>query len=415
MSSTDRILVLADDLTGANDTAVTFADAGFETLLLHDSDISSLGAAAEVLAISADSRPIGTEAEARTFNSIERAKRLGVSRLYLKIDSTMRGSVEFQISGALNAWKSSHHAPVALVCPAYPEMGRRVAGGILTVNGVPASDTPSGRDPVCPVRADLMTDLIPGSLQLSPRSAADLVTTVGDSSSEIFVIDAQTDEELAEIARAAILLGERAILVGSAGLAQALSKLMTPQSPPLEGSDLARSKPPLIVVSSIHDTSQTQVDTHIGSHLGVTSTVFSPHPAQLLNDAAMTSLSQQVVALAQLADRALIIRANPSKVKSSLTNVELARDFAEKLSVLALRALESDNFSSVVLVGGDGAAQLIERLGTTQLRILRSVAPGVPLAEAVDGRWPGLRVVTKSGGFGEENLISEITGKLWKA
>ncbi|HBO38842.1 MAG TPA: hypothetical protein DD638_09285, partial [Pasteurellaceae bacterium] len=97
----DNLLVIADDLTGANDTGVMFAEAGFNTRLvinlasLESTDFSQ----AEVFSISTDSRPLGIGAEAKAEQTVLSSIKKGIDRIYLKIDSTMRGSVQYQING----------------------------------------------------------------------------------------------------------------------------------------------------------------------------------------------------------------------------------------------------------------------------------------------------------------------------
>ncbi|GGH09012.1 hypothetical protein GCM10011586_26810 [Silvibacterium dinghuense] len=47
-------------------------------------------------------------------------------------------------------------------------------------------------------------------------------------------------------------------------------------------------------------------------------------------------------------------------------------------------------------------------LGIRSLRLLREFAPGVPMGIAEGGAFDGVRVMLKSGGFGERDLLQRV-------
>ena len=83
---------------------------------------------------------------ARTVHALSRS----VDRLFLKIDSTARGSIDGQVAGALTAWQVDHPDAVAVICPAFPDLGRTVLDGRVLVNGQPVHETAAAADPVTP-------------------------------------------------------------------------------------------------------------------------------------------------------------------------------------------------------------------------------------------------------------------------
>ena len=88
---------MADDLTGAMDTGVHFAQADLSTTIwLSDEAVPP----AEVVVLTTDSRGLsGEEAYAR---SKEAAERLGGRHLFKKLDGTMRGNVGQEVDGMLD-------------------------------------------------------------------------------------------------------------------------------------------------------------------------------------------------------------------------------------------------------------------------------------------------------------------------
>ena len=145
-------------------------------------------------------------AEERTAEALHALMHAGIERIFLKIDSTMRGSVPGQVAGALAAWRTVHPDARAFVCPAYPLMGRTVESGRLLVNGVPVDRTAFGSDPVTPVKASDMSELLPDS-------------------SAVRTFDAATDADLMRIAEFISAAGPSVIPVGSGGLAEAVAEV----------------------------------------------------------------------------------------------------------------------------------------------------------------------------------------------
>ena len=403
-----KLLVVADDLTGANDTGVMFAEAGFTTILetntisLEKIDISR----GDIFSVSTDSRAIGEQAEQKTYQVISQGINKKINQLYLKIDSTMRGSVHFQIKGALKAWRTLYPNAKAIICSAYPTMGRTIENGHLYVNNIPVNETPSGKDAICPVRSSYLLDLLPEAMHLPCSTVAELISQINSTNSEQIIIDAKTEYDLSVIANVINQLGNHIIPVGSAGLADHLIRKHQKQVI-TKDTNLGRT---LILVTSIHETSQNQVDQYI-STVGAKSIVFNPSPSQLINyELSNEALILQFKALIHSSTENVIIRANPSQIiNNSFGNIpEIAKKIAEYLAELGICALNHEKFDSLILFGGDGAAMLLNKMNISEMNIQYAIVPGVPLCIINNDQYNGLKVITKSGGFGDKNLLNDI-------
>ena len=64
--------------------------------------------------------------------------------------------------------------------------------------------------------------------------------------------------------------------------------------------------------------------------------------------------------------------------------------------------------AALVLTGGDTARAVCGAIGVQALEISREVAPGIPVSLLQGGRWDGLPVVTKAGGFGDSETLARI-------
>ena len=139
------LTIVADDLTGACDTGALFTGLGRVGVF-----VAPTGPVGdwETVALDTETRSASTEAaRTRVQHALgQAAPRLRRGRLFKKIDSTLRGHVGAELDALMNAGSVES----ALVCPAFPEQGRRVGGGVLTVDNRPVHETAIGRDPGYP-------------------------------------------------------------------------------------------------------------------------------------------------------------------------------------------------------------------------------------------------------------------------
>ena len=74
-------------------------------------------------------------------------------------------------------------------------------------------------------------------------------------------------------------------------------------------------------------------------------------------------------------------------------------------------ALKSGNFEAVLVCGGDTAYGMLKAVGFPPIRPMGEVLTGVPISRvAIDGR--DIYLITKAGGFGELDILTQIRKKL---
>ena len=188
-----RLAIIADDLTGAMDAAAPFAERGLavQLVLCGAPRMPPAAAASDVVAFDTHSRHLppaeAVAAVARCIAALPRG-----TPLFKKIDSTLRGAVVEEIRAAAAG------SGMIVIAPAVPRQGRTVRGGQVFVHGVPLGEAASGG--AAPFTGSLRAALAPLPCVMP---------------------DCATEGDLAEIARAA---PADALLVGAAGLAQALAQ-----------------------------------------------------------------------------------------------------------------------------------------------------------------------------------------------
>ncbi|ASR36020.1 serine kinase [Prauserella marina] len=381
------IAIIADDLTGAGDTAVQFSEQGWTAELRLRSGETSPGAAATVVAVTTDSRALGEhDAAVKVRDATARLREQGVTRFFKKVDSTLRGPIRAEIDAALGVLAPG---TIAVVCPAFPDVGRTVAGGTLLVDGVPVAETVIGSDPVNPVTMSEVPELLGAPLvRLDPAEPpsrwADRIREAG---SGVVVLDAADNAGLDRIAAAVAELGDRALPVGSAGLASALAKRWRPRERPSTA---------LVVVTSLNAASREQAS----ALTDAAAVRHEPTGLELSDDTAWEVFVDGVLASASARPRALLVIA-PERETATVAAGLVPRRLADA----AARVVRSGNVAGVVVTGGDGARALLDGLDSTGIRLRGHVAPGVALGAVVGGWAAGLPVATKAGGFGGPGVL----------
>ena len=262
-----KLLILADDLSGAADCAVAGVRAGLRSAVMLRADVGhpiGYPTTADVLALDTDTRRANAVDAAATQVAAWHALARPATRLYKKIDSTLRGNVAAEVAALAPL------AGLAIVAPAFPAAGRTTRDGRQWLHGVAVEDTEVWRNESIGGRADLrvmlerqglqtavltLDDVRAGAAALAGRLAALQADGV-----QAVVCDAQTDDDLAHIAETSVRLAH-VFWVGSAGLAPALIRAagLGSANAAVEGdAATAIAGPVLTVVGSMSSVSHAQ-------------------------------------------------------------------------------------------------------------------------------------------------------------
>lgn len=353
--------VVADDLTGALEVGALAAAQGIPTSVVVGGTRAAAvaGATDDLVVVDAETRRPAADREARFAAGLAIAG-AALPRLYVKIDSTLRGA----IGAHLAATSRCTGRPLVLV-PAYPALGRTVVDGLLLVDGRPLTSTAFAADVHQPVRSSSVLDLFSGIMPaVQIRTAGDLRRQLAaGAQDQVFVCDASSEADLDAIAE--VVDGSRAVLAGSGGFAGRWLRTVlaerraTPAFPAVTR--------PVLICGSRHPTSLTQATA--AEQAGIP--VLRPPDGPGVSDPATVA--------AALGQRAAV----------------------------AIDELRAD---LVVVFGGDTAFATLQALGCDAVQPLGELLPGVPVSRPRDG---GPAFVTKAGGFaGADDVVAAVLGLL---
>ena len=401
-SSRASVLVLADDLSGAAETAAVLMSRTTRTeLVLAPTSAGSLPPATDVLVVDLDDRDLAPAAAVARTEALLDALPAGrpAPRMLAKLDSLLRGNVAARV-GVLHARAG------VVVAPALPALNRVVRDGVLRVDGAPLSETRAwategvpAPDSVAAAVAPLPTVLLDLATVRSDRLASAIARAVGDG--RVPVCDGETDADLDAVVAAVTALSAELpdlAVVGSAGLAAALGRTWSaaPSAPPPPRAD---GLGPLVVVGTAEKTAAVQVarlaDAGVAEVRLPVAALLTPAP-----DPAM--VEQLAIAVA---DGPVVVRPDPVSPLAPADSRRLSAGLAD----LATQALAGvGGRVDLVLTGGETARRVLDALGVTRLTPLGQVHHG-----AVLSRLPGgASVVTRPGSFGSPDSLLSILAAL---
>jgi D-threonate/D-erythronate kinase len=405
-----KVAVIADDLTGAADSGVQLARAGYRTAVAFRGSPVPPAEDLDAVAVDTDSRAMPAESAAKLVVEAGQSVR-GARVVFKKVDSTLRGPVAAELSAALEATGRR----VAVVCPAFPDAGRTVSGGVLLVNGVPVHETGFRDDPVTPVRESYLPTLLSAVCSSVAALSTDDLRDVGRmqsvlASSNCVVADAGTDAELEALVRA-VPDPASVLWVGSAGLVRAFGLVHAGPRAAVRDETSGSASGVVVVVGSLNRVARQQLEVlQREAHM-------APVPlnaAALLGDPSEVAMEATIASArsALLDGRGVVVYSTADRSFERMARAEAARRVAEALAEVVTGLSKEEVFDALVLTGGDTAVRVAQRLGATGVLLQGEIEPGVPVGTLI-GPKP-YRVVTKAGGFGDAGTLLKAVQTLLK-
>jgi D-threonate/D-erythronate kinase len=347
--------IVADDLTGALDTAAPFAAAS-SPLPVHWDQAARSGSYA-----------LDTETRERADAGQGWVAHLdGATVPFKKIDSLLRGRTAEEIGACLAGGRFRS----AIIAPAFPAQHRITRLGRQYWR-------PAEQGSWQPVDVDLLLALRRRLPIVHAKSAKAL------AADGFFLCDAETKQQLQAIVAAGKRMTAPVLWCGSAGLARALA------GPPRPQVAFVPNAPLLVLIGSDHPVAKAQ------------QALLSGRVTPLGTDGAAiaAAVAKAAAAIGQGASAALA----PTLPAGS---PEQAREMLAVASRLIAERMPRPG--CLFATGGETLYGLLQALKATSLLATGELMPGVAHARIAGGRWHDLPVVAKSGGFGQPDLLIRL-------
>ncbi|MDT7074055.1 D-threonate kinase [Citrobacter amalonaticus] len=405
-----KMIVIADDFTGSNDTGVQLAKKGARTEVML-TPTQKPSRRADVLVINTESRAIPAAQAAQAVQQALAPWCEGVTAplVYKKIDSTFRGNVGAEVTAAMRAANRT----LAVIAAAIPAAGRTTRDGLCLVNGTPLLETEFASDPKTPIISSRIAELVTLQSDIpvhevslddvrGGRLSALLVAFAAEGECMV-VVDAVEDRDLSLIARAICEQEALPLLVGAA-----LPVRLFMQE--------KQALPVLVVAGSMSEATRRQVNKALCQERAKVVDIDASRLASADFEQEIASVVEQACALlsrqhhtilrtSRCADDRQMIDTLCASV--GMSRQALGERLSQRLGVITLRIIEQARIGGLFLTGGDIATAVASALGAEGYRIQSEVAPCIPCGTFVNSEIDDLPVITKAGGFGSDSTLCD--------
>lgn len=428
--NSNTIGIIADDLTGANDTALQFMLNNVDTnILLNTDQEPEKSNTSQAWAIATESRNIAPEF---AFEKVKLATQYLVDKVnpdyfYKKIDSTVRGNISVEVLSMLEVlgWDA------AIIMPAFPQENRITVGGYHLLKGIPIERTEMARDPHSPIYESHLPTLLQsqlgenlknlvGSIELKTilDGAGPILQAMNkliENGVKLIVADSVSITDLEQIVLAMQKSNYKILPVGNSAAGRVLSNEWFPRTEKsVEVLPIKIPRLPKFIVSgSATQITASQIDKYEQSADYEENTLV----IELGMDDILAGVKDELVTriISNLTGENVVM-VHTSKLlnnfdgfsddtmKADLSKSGLAGAVTDFLADLTGRVLEKTK-AVLITLGGETSYKCCNAINANQLKLIDEVLPAIALSKNTKS---DQFIVTKSGNLGGVNTLIEI-------
>lgn len=428
MAMTGAIGIVADDLTGANDTALQFFIKGSNTEIIFDTDENiqnhpNIG----TFALTTESRNIDAkEAAQKVWEGAKKLKEnLSVEYFYKKIDSTLRGNIAVETLAMLDAIGYD----AAVIAPAFIREGRITIGGYQLLKGVPIERTDAARDSYAPIYDSYIPDVLKkqvnesfydsiATIQLNvvAKGAGPITSKLNELVSggkKLIVADAVSAIDLEQIVLAITKSQYNILPVGSAGLANALGNVWLPENNIEHIQKIIPKLPKLILSGSKNSMTTAQInklllDDDINNVYSIDLKLqdILSNDSDAMAERIIHNFGKDNIVIAHVSkiqDETQEEKGKEKLIDEGITKEMLASMITDYLANIAQKVKKMSE-CILITIGGETSYKCTNAVNCEYLQVVDSILPAISLCMDSNAGF----VVTKSGNMGSITALVDI-------
>ncbi len=411
-----KLLIIADDFTGALDTGIQFVNRGIATQVFTGKPErpAEIAAQTEVLVVDSETRPMTPESAYETVKEITAwAKSLNIEIIFKKTDSALRGN----IGSELQAVSDGNKEKTLYFLPGYPKMDRLTINGFHYIKETLLEHSVFGQDPFEPVTQSYIPDIIRQESQMSLQCiGGDEPLSRISSNPSAVICDIRHQEDMEARVEELLERGQLKLIAGCAALADSLaSKIPFHRNAP---NQCRQTKGLFVACGSLNRITEQQLiyaqkNGFTRQHL----TIEQKLQKGYYDTSAGKAFLQYILETC---------RKHPQMIVDSMGGEEAMEAYRKKygISMPDVRRLIPEAHGqiadflarnhmdiTVLTTGGDTLMGYMKLIGCTQIRPVCEIEPGVVVSE-LENRGFLQQVISKSGGFGTEDVLVRIAEKI---
>ncbi|MEI8129475.1 MAG: four-carbon acid sugar kinase family protein [bacterium] len=426
MIISNLIGIIADDLTGANDTALQFHLRGSNTQILLDYEAYLQNIKnAQTWAISTETRNVEPNI---AYSKVKSATKIFIDKLnleffYKKIDSTLRGNIAVETLAMLEVLKWD----AAVIIPAFPSEGRITVGGYHLLKGTPIERTELARDVHSPIFESNIPTLLRsqldegkkdwvGLIELSTimKGAGPILFKINELISKgkkLIVADSVSITDIEQVVLAINKSDYNILPTGSSACAQVLGNIWLPEMKNQHIQKTIPELPKLIISGSSTQTTELQIKKLSNSDEFDNTYFINLDLKTILNGVSEELINRVVHNLGQ--NNVVVVHTSylikdfdgfsDDCLNAGLTKTKLASMITDFLAELTKTVVNKRDVILITL-GGETSYKCCSAIDSLQLQLVDEVAPSIALSIDHKAQW----IVSKSGNLGTSNTLIDI-------
>ena len=417
-----KLVIIADDLTGALDTGVQFSKKNMSTIVTTDLNFNfeDICKEADVVVVDTESRHIpAAEAKERVKSVLSKFNKKEIRFFYKKTDSTLRGNLGSEVEGFMEGLNINE---VSFI-PAFPSGKRTVKDGVLYVNNVKLAETQFAMDILNPVTDSFIPDIIKkqSDINVKLKDINEEFSPLDDKEKHIYIFDSENIENMENIGKILHNKNKLNYTIGNAGFAEILTHYI--KSDTKKEEIILEDDRILFVCGSVNITSLKQCK--YAEKIGYCSD--SLKFGNIISEDYKNSdnyitdkeyfkekINNNKKFLLRTSDSEDVIKkAIEYTEKNSISMEDLTSNIANSTGQLVSDLIREHEIRNLIIFGGDTLMGILKNIGCQYIIPVSEIFPGVVFTRAV-GKDTAINVITKAGGFGEESIIERINEFLEK-
>lgn len=416
-------IVIADDITGANDIGIMYAKSGFDTVVYsYDQLEQDFVPDHEVTVIDTDSRfCTKQEAYRRVYDCCKMVGRDAAVQFIDKQCSVFRGNIGAEFDAMLDALEEEH----GMVVLAFPDNGRTTVHGIHYVYGTKLEESQFRTDPVHPMTKSSLLEILGSQTK---RKVALISVDILDQGidaviaekerlkkeASYLIFDARNNEDLELLAQ---VLEDEPVICGSSAPGYFLGKQYVEKH---GRQDMKTEKeipagPALGIAGSL--TPQTKAQCNYMLQHGYP--VITLDTRCLFEEALRAHEHNRILAeydriykqsqgngfvlIRSLQEDTLIAETKEIAGKKGIDNTKTSEMVSGELAELAYEIGQKYQLYRYIILGGDTSGSFCRRFGVQGMKVLEEIQSGLPTCQSITA--PYYKLILKSGSFGSEAFV----------
>lgn len=425
-----KTVIIADDLTGANDTGAVLAKNGLEVATLDVIDDLNSYTDYDALAFHTDSRGIAADqAYQRVYDDTKEVVQSGLKPIFFskRCDSTLRGNIGSEIDGMLDALPQG---TIAMVAPGFPDSDKIIIGDYLLVKGMPLEKTDVANDPTSPVTSSRVSRIVAKqskrqvavisieTILEGAKAIEDNIQALVKNGAEIITFDTSTNDDLVEIAKAIKNSGLPFITVDPGAFTNAVAMQYQ------EKKQVKQKQKALFVVGTASGIIVDQL-ANLKAQFDPLMVKISPrrliYPNQkeaeiqrVVKEVVDNSTNYQILVVATMIDKDDKIDLKEEAKKAAVSVVEASESICEGVSTIGFRILQQmpQTIGGVYVSGGDISKSFLKMVHSKGVTIKDEIIPLAVYGRIIGGLLDNKPLVTKGGLIGDKETLAQCADYL---